>query len=119
MPCQAIRAAGLPPPCAVVPLASDLPRLLDHLGIDETATLGYSQGGAIAQQLVLDYPKRCNRLVLACTYAFNMATFREWLEAHASTLLLRALGMKRFARLVASQVAKELGKEPVVSENAS
>jgi pimeloyl-ACP methyl ester carboxylesterase len=40
-----------------VQLATDLSRLLADLGIDSTAVLGYSQGGAIAQQLVLDHPK--------------------------------------------------------------
>jgi pimeloyl-ACP methyl ester carboxylesterase len=71
------RSRGLTPPYTAARLASDLPRLLDHLGIDSTAVLGYSQGGAVAQQLVLDFPKRCNRLVLACTYACNTAAFRE------------------------------------------
>jgi pimeloyl-ACP methyl ester carboxylesterase len=68
------RSRGLPPPCTAAQLASDPSRLLDHLGIGSTATLGYSQGGAIAQQLVLDHPKRWDHLVLACTYACNMAT---------------------------------------------
>ncbi len=73
--------------------------------------LGYSQGGAIAQQLVLDCPARCSRLVLACTYAFNMASLREKLEGHVAPLLIRGLGMKRFAELVISQGAKALGEE--------
>src|SRR5947208_596608 len=71
---------GLPPPYTARQLAADLPRLLDHLEIGSTAVLGYSHGGAIAQQLALDYPNRCNRLVIACTYACNMATPREKLE---------------------------------------
>src|SRR5689334_2625916 len=87
------RSRGLPAPYHATQLASDLARLLDHLGIDSTAVLGYSQGGAIAQQLVLDHPKRCDRLVLACTYAYNMATFREKLEGHLAPLLIRLLGM--------------------------
>src|SRR5512135_960652 len=49
------RSRGLPPPYTAAQLASDLARLLDHLGIDATAVLGYSQGGAIAQQLALDH----------------------------------------------------------------
>ena len=65
--------------------------------------LGYSQGGAIAQQLVLDHPRRCDRLVLACTYAFNMATPREKLEGHLLPLLVHVLGMQRMAKLVVSQ----------------
>src|SRR5512135_2660775 len=54
------RSRGLPPPYTAGQLASDLSRLLDHLDIDSAAVLGYSQGGAIAQQLVLDHPKRCD-----------------------------------------------------------
>jgi pimeloyl-ACP methyl ester carboxylesterase len=104
------RSRTFPPPYTVPQLASDLARLLDHLGIESTAVLGYSQGGAIAQQFVLDYPKRCNRLVLACTYAFNMATSREWLEGHITPLLIRILGMKRFARFVIAQGMKQAPK---------
>jgi pimeloyl-ACP methyl ester carboxylesterase len=106
------RSRGLPPPYTAAQLASDLARLLDHLGIDSTAVLGYSQGGAIAQQLVLDHPKRCDHLVLACTYAFNMATTREWLEGHLAPLLIRLLGMRRFSKLV-SQATQQLNKERV------
>src|SRR5438552_1272560 len=70
----------------------------------------YSQDGAIAQQLALDDPKRCDRLVLACTFAFNMATPREWLEGHLLPILVRILGTRRLARLVVSQAANQLGK---------
>jgi pimeloyl-ACP methyl ester carboxylesterase len=49
------RSRRLPPPYTAAQLASDLSHLLDNLGIDSTAVLDYSQGGAIAQQLVLDY----------------------------------------------------------------
>jgi pimeloyl-ACP methyl ester carboxylesterase len=85
--------------------------VLDHLGIDSAAVLGYSQGGAIAQQLALDFPKRCDHLVLACTYAFNMATFRERLEGHLLPLLVHVLGTRRLAKLVILLGAKQLGKE--------
>jgi 3-oxoadipate enol-lactonase len=105
------RSQGLPPPYTATQLASDLSRLLDHMSVDSTAVLGYSQGGAIAQQLVLDHPERCDRLVLACTYAFNMATVREKLEGHLMPLLLRILGSRRFAKVVISQGTKQLDKE--------
>ena len=105
------RSRGLPPPYTAAQLATDLSNLLDHLGIASTAVLGYSQGGAIVQQLVLDYPSRCNRLVLACTYAFNMATFREKLEGYLAPHLIRVLGMRRFAKFVISQGLKQVGKE--------
>jgi len=105
------RSRGLPPPYTARQLAADLSRLLDHLGIGATAVLGYSQGGAIAQQLVLDHPTRCDRLVLACTYAFNMATTREQLEGHVLPFLVRVLGTRRVANVVVSQGAKELGRD--------
>jgi pimeloyl-ACP methyl ester carboxylesterase len=105
------RSRGLPPPYTAAQLASDLARLLDHLDIDSTAVLGYSQGGAIAQQLILEHPNRCERLVLACTYAFNMATTRERIEGHLAPLLIRVLGMWRLANLVISQSMLHLDKE--------
>jgi len=49
--------------------------------------------------------------VLACTYAFNMATRREKLEGHLVPLLLNLLGMRRFARLVVSRGLKQVGRE--------
>jgi pimeloyl-ACP methyl ester carboxylesterase len=105
------RSRGLPPPYTAAQLAADLSHLLEHLGVDSTAVLGYSQGGAIAQQLALDHPKRCDRLVLACTYAFNMATTREWLEGHLVPLFLHVLGTRGLAKLVVSHAGKQLAKE--------
>lgn len=105
------RSRGLPEPYTTTQLASDLARLLDHLGVESTMVLGYSQGGAIAQQFVLDYPKRCNRLILACTYAYNMASFREKIEGHIVPLLIRILGMKRFAKFVISQGMKQVSSD--------
>jgi 3-oxoadipate enol-lactonase len=107
------QSRGLPPPYTAKQQAGDLCRLLDHLGIKSTAVLGYSHGGTIAQQLVLDYPERCNRLVLACTYAFNRATFREKLEGHLVPFFIRILGMRRFAKFVISQGLQQLDKERV------
>jgi pimeloyl-ACP methyl ester carboxylesterase len=110
-----LRGAGrsrlLPPPYTAPQVASDLSRLLDHLGVKSAAMLGYSQGGAIAQQLVLDHPTRCSHLVLACTYAFNMATFRERIEGHLIPLFINILGMRRLAKLVVSQGLKKVSKE--------
>ena len=105
------RSRDMPPPYTVEHLAADLSVVLDQLGIDRTAVLGYSQGGAVAQALVLDDPGRCSRLVLACTYAYNMTSFREKLEGHLTPLLVRTLGMKRFARLVFSVGVDGAGDE--------
>jgi poly(3-hydroxyoctanoate) depolymerase len=44
-------------------------RLLDTLGIGGADVLGYSFGGAVAQQLARDAPQRVRRLILAATHA--------------------------------------------------
>jgi pimeloyl-ACP methyl ester carboxylesterase len=105
------RSRELPAPYTVPQLAADLAAILEHLGIASAAVLGYSQGGAVAQQLALDHPGCCSKLVLACTYAFNMASFREKIEGHAAPLLIRALGMRRFASLVFSVGMDECSAE--------
>jgi 3-oxoadipate enol-lactonase len=104
------RSRGLATTHTAAQHASDLCHVLEYLGIHSAAVLGYSHGGTTAQKLVLDYPTRCHRLVLACSYAFNMATFRERAEGQLAPFLLRAFGMRRFAKLVVSQGAKELTK---------
>ena len=105
------RSRRLPPPYTARQLAADISALLDHLGIESAAVLGYSQGGAIAQQLALDDPTRCNRLVLGCTYAHNMATRREWVEGHVAPFLVRLLGPRRLGALGAALGAKDMDKE--------
>jgi pimeloyl-ACP methyl ester carboxylesterase len=105
------RSRALPPPYTAQRLAADLVAVLQQLGVASTAVLGYSQGGAIAQQLALDWPQQCSRLVLGCTYAYNMATPREQVEGHVAPLLVRVLGPRRFAQLGVSLGAKELSKE--------
>ena len=52
-------------------------------------------------------------MVLACTYAFNMATFRERIEGHLIPLFINILGMSRLAKLVVSQGLKKVSKEQV------
>jgi pimeloyl-ACP methyl ester carboxylesterase len=105
------RSRALPPPYTVERLARDLADLLNHIGVDTVDVLGYSNGGAVVQQFVLDHPGRCHRLVLACTYAFNMATVREQIEGRIAPVLVRALGMPRFARLVMALGVKHLSAE--------
>jgi len=105
------RSRELPPPYTVAQLAADLATLLDHLGVSSAAVLGYSQGGAVAQQFAFDHPARCERLVLACTYAFNTGSVRERIEGQLVPLFIRILGMQRFAKLILSQGMKRLSAE--------
>ncbi|MFO7794985.1 MAG: alpha/beta hydrolase [Promethearchaeia archaeon] len=52
-------------------LAIDTVGLMDKLNIKKAHILGISMGGMIAQELVLNYPERVNKLVLASTNCGN------------------------------------------------
>ena len=48
-------------------MAKDVCGLMDHLGIERANILGYSMGGAVAQELVCQFPERVSALVLCAT----------------------------------------------------
>lgn len=54
-------------PVPVASLAVLAAAVLDSRGVDCTDVIGFSYGGAIAQQLAYDHPERVERLVLAAT----------------------------------------------------
>ena len=55
-------------PYAVQDMAQDAVGLLGELGIAHAHVVGYSLGGAIAQELAISYPQLVDRLVLLATY---------------------------------------------------
>lgn len=89
----------LMPPYTVERYAHDLAMLLKSLSITSVIVLGYSQGGAVAQQLAIDYPDLVSCLILVCTFAYNQITLREKLEAKITPWLIRLLSTTQFARL--------------------
>lgn len=48
-------------------IAKDVAEILDELKIEKASILGTSFGGFVAQDFALRYPKRLNKLILACT----------------------------------------------------
>ena len=58
-------------------MAADTLALADHLGLDEFHLLGYSMGGAIAQEVALAAPERIKTLTLAVTFAHGGAWARK------------------------------------------
>ena len=48
---------------SVQTMAGDVARLLDHLGIDVAAYIGYSMGSRIGLELVMEHPSRISRAV--------------------------------------------------------
>jgi 3-oxoadipate enol-lactonase len=109
------RSGTLGGPYRVEQLAHDLAQLLDDLRLGAAYVLGYSQGGAVAQQFARDYPARVRGLILACTYAYNMLSRRERLEGMLAPWFVRILGMRRLARLLSSGVG---GGQRLATETA-
>jgi pimeloyl-ACP methyl ester carboxylesterase len=94
------RSGHFGPPCTVEQHADDLARLLKSQSISSTIALGYSQGGAIAQQLAMDYPNLVSNLVLCCTFAYNSLTWHEKIEGLLMPWLVRLLSAKQLAQMV-------------------
>ncbi|MBI5949012.1 MAG: alpha/beta fold hydrolase [Chloroflexi bacterium] len=77
-------------PCTIAQMADDLAGLLDHLKLPKAHILGFSMGGAIAQEFALKYPARVNKLILVSTAAsFAGATanlVRSWVDVRRSNM---------------------------------
>jgi aminoacrylate hydrolase len=58
-------------------MAADVVRLLDALGISRCHVVGHSTGGAIAQVLAIEHPRRIASLVLSATWTKADAYFRR------------------------------------------
>ncbi|MBM5812430.1 MAG: alpha/beta fold hydrolase [Gammaproteobacteria bacterium] len=63
------RSAEASGPYTTADMADDVAGLMDALQISRAHVLGYSLGGAIAQEFALRHQIRVNKLILACTSA--------------------------------------------------
>jgi poly(3-hydroxyoctanoate) depolymerase len=54
-------------PLSIAELAAMAISVLDAVGVDAIDVLGYSHGGAVAQQIAHDFPNRVRRLILVST----------------------------------------------------
>jgi 3-oxoadipate enol-lactonase len=108
----------LPPPYTVAQHAADLAALLQRLGLQRAVVLGYSQGGTVAQQLTLDYPDLMERLILACTFAYNRATWREQLEGVVMPWLVRWLRARQIVGMMTGLTRTQMHElEAIVASN--
>jgi 3-oxoadipate enol-lactonase len=88
--------------------AQSLWNLLDHLKVRRTNIIGYSLGGAVALEMALHRPKQVRRLALInCLAAYRVEHWRSWLELRGSAALVRVLGMRRSAWLLAARMFPE------------
>lgn len=83
----------------VASMARDTVALLDRLDLPRVHLLGHSMGGAIAQQIALDFPERVDRLILAASFARlparSLAVTEGWSLNWAS-----AASPQQFARVL-------------------
>lgn len=77
-------------------MASDVLKLMDHLGIDRAHLVGHSTGGAIGQTIALDAPERLESLVLSATWPRADDYFRLLFDSR--TEILRQLGPGAYQR---------------------
>jgi 3-oxoadipate enol-lactonase len=92
-------------PYSIARFASDLWALLDHLGEPRTHLLGFSLGGAVATEMALQRPAAVERLMTINSLpSYRVDHWRKWLEVHAQRVLVRTLGLRRTAMLVARRL---------------
>jgi 3-oxoadipate enol-lactonase len=77
-------------PYAIAGMADDLAALLDELQIPKAHILGFSMGGYIAQEFVLKYPNRVDRLILLATApsidGYGKAAVTNWINVRRSNM---------------------------------
>jgi 3-oxoadipate enol-lactonase len=100
-----------PPPrdeYTIAGFAAALWSLLDHLRVPRTNIIGFSMGGAVALEMAAQRPAHVPRLGLINSLAtYRPDDWRKWLEVHVSALLVRLLGMRRAAWLLALRLFPE------------
>jgi len=88
--------------------AADLWALLDSLGVMRPNIVGFSLGGAVALEMALQRPDDVPRLVLINSLpSYRIDHWRKWAEARLQSALVRMIGMRRAARIVARRIFPE------------
>ena len=103
-------------PISVPELADLLVAVLDDRGIPWADVIGFSYGGAVAQQLAFDHPTRVRRLVLAATNC-GIGAIPGWLPAVMSLATpLRYYSPSFFDRTAAATNGGVTGRNQSVRE---
>ena len=98
-----------------IPAAAELlAAVLDHCGVGSADVVGFSYGGAVAQQFAFDYPSRTRRLVLAATNC-GIGLIPGALDAVFSLATpLRYYSASYFDRTAAATFRGVTGRDPEV-----
>jgi pimeloyl-ACP methyl ester carboxylesterase len=90
--------------CAIEAFADSLWSLVDDLDEARVNIVGFSLGGAVALEMALQRPDAVPRLALINTLAtYRVDDWRKWCEARVPAALVRLLGMRNMARLLAGR----------------
>lgn len=92
-------------PYRIATWAADTLAIADRLGIERFSMLGYSMGGAVAQQIALDAPRRVRRLALSNTLpSFRPRGLRQYLMLCWRLVITTVLSPPQLARFVAGRL---------------
>jgi len=105
-------------PVPIASLTALATAVLDHFRVECADVIGFSYGGAIAQQLAYDHPERVRRLVLAAT---NCGWGSFWGKPGAMAAMatpLRFYSASYFERVAAEVYGGVTGRDPVKRNGA-
>jgi pimeloyl-ACP methyl ester carboxylesterase len=80
-------------------MAADVWDILDNEDIQSAIVVGHSMGGAVAQAMARQHPRRLAGLVLASTFACKQIAWWEKLFPYLAIPAIRLWGVQRFAEL--------------------
>lgn len=85
--------------------AQELLEWLERRGIERTAVVGYSMGGAVALEMALQAPSRVERLATINSLpSYRVDHWRKWLELNLQVGMVKLLGLPRTARMIAGRL---------------
>lgn len=96
------QSSASPRPYSIRDLADDAARLLDHLDVARAHVVGFSMGGAVAQELAINYPDRVLSLALIASY--DAGDPRGADNLHSWALMRKTFTPEQFARATAPWV---------------
>jgi poly(3-hydroxyoctanoate) depolymerase len=101
-------------PISISSLADLAVAVLDNRGIEQADVLGYSYGGAIAQQMAFEDPDRVRKLVLAATNCGVGAVFGSPQAMSVLSTPFRYYSATYFDRTAASLYGGRTARDPVI-----